>query len=473
MIPDDGSVTVIGYESFASLDLLTEITIPNCIKEISARAFTNCQYLEIFIFLGTEEEWNSIAKGYDWNESCPFTEVSFVTEHIHSIVTVLGTPAGERSFGVADYIYCETCSEVFSEATVLLPLGIRNPDYYAGSYSYDYLGTLENGAGMQAFYLALDEAIKKFHTDFTATTDEDGFLDPIYFYELNITLEQAETVYMLYRDDHPLYYWIDNRIAYSSYALYPIVAEDYRDGTARAAYNELIYTKAAEYLLMAERETSPYQIAFLLHDAILLNAEYAYVPGTSIPEDSVWAHSILGIFEKNMGVCESYTEVFSMLLNFLEIENIRVSGLGNGGAHAWSLVKLDDGKWYWYDLTWNDNSWYMYDIIYRNFAVNDSENTAPKVPGWTFQSETFLDRHEPGSNLEYGLDYNIVLPERAKESFTSNDTLVYDTFELDAMTYTVIGYDRVYCSTYHGYGTPPPATVTYNGRTYNVVYFEY
>jgi hypothetical protein len=361
---------------------------------------------------------------------------------------------------------------VLSEKTLLLPLGIENPDYYAGSYSYLHLGTLENGAGMQAFYNDIDARMKEFHTDYTTLTDEDGFLEPVRFSEYGISLEEAMTVYLLYRDDHPLYYWSKNAIAYSDSYIYPIVEEKYRDGAVRESYNELIYAKAAEYLMLAMNETSPYQIAFLLHDAILINAEYAYIPGTKIPEDSEWAHSILGIFENGTGVCESYTEVFSLLLNFREIENIRVTGLGNGGAHAWSLVRLDDGEWYWYDLTWNDNVWPMYGMIHRHFAVNDTESTAPDIPGWTFSDETFLDRHEPGTNTEFGLDYNVTLPERAQTPFSTNDTMIHDTFEYEGYTYTVIGYDTLYCSSYYGWGELPPEKIEYNGREYKVVFFE-
>lgn len=396
-----------------------------------------------------------------------------VIEHTHTVATEPGTPATERGFGYTDRVWCTTCSEVFAEKTLLLPLGIENPDYYAGSYSYYHLGTLENGAGMQAFYEALDAEMREFHTDYTVTSDENGYLDPISFSDYGISRDEAMTVYLLYRDDHPLYYWSANSVACSSRDLYPIVSEEYRDGAVRKSYNEMVYEKAAEYLMHAMNETSEYQIAFALHDAITLDAFYAYKPGTNTPEDAEWAHSIIGIFESNSGVCESYTEVFSLLLNFLEIENIRVTGLGNGGGHAWNLVRLDDGNWYWYDLTWNDNSWPMYGVIHRHFAVTDTEETAPDIPGWSFGKETFLDDHEPGTNSEYGLDYNVVLPERADAPFSTDDTMIHETFERDSHTYTVIGYDTLYCSSYYGFGTPPPETIEYRGRKYEVVYYEY
>ncbi len=393
--------------------------------------------------------------------------------HAHSTVTVPGTPATERTFGTSDYVYCSTCSEVISEQTLILPLEIENPDYYASNWGYEYLATLPKGEAMQKFYLALDAEVKDFHVNTDRVPDGNGYLDQVYYNDLGLTDAEARTVYSIYKDDHPLYYWIS---AYS--AFYPgtsflvMVDENYRDSEVRAYYNDLVYAKAAEYLKLVIGETSEYQIAWALHDAICINASYAYMSDGETPESAVWAHSILGILEKNAGVCESYTEVFGMLLNFAEVENIRVTGMGNGGAHAWNLVKLDNGKWYWYDLTWDDrDSGDVYEIFHGYAAVTDYGKVTVKIGGASFAPVYFLEQHTVG--IDYGVDYNPVLPERAADPFTTSDTMVYDTFTVEGTTYQIIRFDTVYCSFYLGIGGTPPETITYNGREYKVIIGQY
>lgn len=399
-----------------------------------------------------------------------YLETDYVGDvHTHTEVRVAGTPATERGFGMTDYVYCSTCSEVISEQELILPLGIENPDYYASSWGYEYLGTLENGTAMQSYYKKLDTAISKYHSDAKATLTEYDSLDPVNYASLGLSYEEAITVYSLYRDDHPLYYWFSGSWLYSSTSLYIVVDEDYRDGEVRQSYNELVYAKAAEYLGIVKDETSEYQIAFGLHDAICANASYAYKSDGKTPENANWAHSIIGILEKNAGVCESFTEVFGMLLNFREVGNIRVSGKGNGGSHAWNLVKLDDGEWYWYDVTWGDQDWSYHNVIHLYFCVNDTEARKFDFGSGYYNGVVFLNKHVPGANRTLGKDYNPVLPERSSTSFTTDDTMLYDTFTLDGTTYKVIGYDTVICSSFWGISSTPPETLTYNGRKYKVI----
>lgn len=394
--------------------------------------------------------------------------------HTHSAVTVPGTPATERDFGKTDYVYCSTCSEVISEQTLILPLGIENPDYYASNWGYEYLATLPNGEAMQKFYLALDAELKDFHVNTDRVPDESGYINPVNYSKLGLTLDEAGTVYSILKDDRPIYYWLASKYAGTSSSFYVVVDESCRDSEVRAYYNDLVYAKAAEYLKLVINETSEYQIAWALHDAICINASYAYKSGTTTPESALWAHSILGILEKNSGVCESYTEVFGLLLNFAEIENIRVSGTAGGGGHAWNLVKLDDGEWYWYDLTWDDrDSGDVYEIFHGYAAVTDYGEVTVKIGGASFAPVYFLEKHTIGTNYDYGVNYNPVLPERAADPFTTSDTMVHDTFTVEGTTYQIIRFDTVYCSPYLGIGGTPPETITYKEREYKVIIGQY
>ena len=64
-IPD--SVKYIYAGAFFECSGLTSITIPNSMKSFGDRAFKNCSSLANIYYTGTEEQWNAITKGTDWN----------------------------------------------------------------------------------------------------------------------------------------------------------------------------------------------------------------------------------------------------------------------------------------------------------------------------------------------------------------------------------------------------------------------
>ena len=64
---------------------------------------------------------------------------------------------------------------------------------------------------------------------------------------------------------------------------------------------------------------------------------------------------------------------------------------------------MDDGKWYWFDLTWGDAS----TNTYTYFCVLDQK----------------LSTHTPDPSGQLGMYVNILLPERADSAFSSDDML--------------------------------------------------
>lgn len=60
-------VTSIGDYAFYYCSSLSNITIPDSVTSIGDSAFFGCESLANIYYKGTEEQWNAITKGSDWN----------------------------------------------------------------------------------------------------------------------------------------------------------------------------------------------------------------------------------------------------------------------------------------------------------------------------------------------------------------------------------------------------------------------
>ena len=62
-------VTSIRDGTFRYCSSLSSITIPDSVTNIERDAFSNCTSLANIYYKGTEEQWNAITKGSNWNSS--------------------------------------------------------------------------------------------------------------------------------------------------------------------------------------------------------------------------------------------------------------------------------------------------------------------------------------------------------------------------------------------------------------------
>ncbi|MCR5232002.1 MAG: hypothetical protein K6B64_05075, partial [Acholeplasmatales bacterium] len=141
---------------------------------------------------------------------------------------------------------------------------------------------------------------------------------------------------------------------------------------------------------------SDYQIVELINTNLMANLTYAYKADNHTPEDQPWAHSIVGLYLYNKGVCECYAKNFKLYCDLLKVDSMFVVGIGNGGAHAWNTTKIND-NWYGIDVTWNDTTGNRY------FLLGQSFNTS----------------HFINSNV-YGSDYQVAVPALAENDYSSN-----------------------------------------------------
>ncbi len=306
-------------------------------------------------------------------------------------------------------------------------------------------------------YTDIDNACKEFmnsdrtlakETRLVGGSNNDYYIikDQISYSVYGLTYSEAAAVYKTVTLDRPEYYFLSNTLLSSTYEiggsrreyLALVCDPDYYQGSVRQQYNQQL--EAYDATIKATFTTGDDILTKIqkIHDYIVTHSEYAfkkdehghylkridypngtvdYVQVSNIndasPDDSSFAHNLLGIVVKHEGVCESYAELFQYLLNKNDIYCILVTGdaynelpaiVGEGEAHAWNYVKLNysiDGetvsKWYGFDVTWDDPTPNQPFPKYTYYGRVDSE---------------FTDSHVPdlSGNLSTGLSYMYSLP---------------------------------------------------------------
>lgn len=388
----------------------------------------------------------------------------------HTVVIDQAEEPHDSLPGKTEGQHCSVCGTVIVRQEYIYSEDFTDPSKYSSDYAYNYiLHHYENGAALQSFYNSIDVAAEQFHVSLVdakskiISNTELYFAAEIDYSSFGIEKDEAIAVWNAYKFDHPLYYWMSNNVSTTNTTLTLIIFEEYSSGEVRSDYNSLLYSEIEEYVEKLDGRGSPYEITLSFHDNIILSAEYAYEADGVTPEDDAFAHNALGVLIFGKGVCESYTKAFQLLLNYCGLENIYVSGYA-GEPHAWNLVKLDNGEWYWFDLTWDDKTGNGLGVKYNYFCVNDTDN----VKGETFA--TFLDDHTPDAVSDYGTDFMYAIPDRADESFVYDGiVLINDVVEIDGLTYVICGADS--CALVKiavGGDVIVPETITYNGFDFEV-----
>ncbi len=111
-----------------------------------------------------------------------------------------------------------------------------------------------------------------------------------------------------------------------------------------------------------------------IHDYLADNLVY----DSTISESNIF--DIYGALVNGVCVCEGYAEAMKLLCDREGIPCITVVGTGNGGAHKWNNVQMEDGNWYLVDATWDDqgdNTFYSYLLIGSNTKAIYFDETTP------------------------------------------------------------------------------------------------
>ncbi len=343
--------------------------------------------------------------------------------------------------GISAGTKCEICDyrlsgektlPAFSEACV-------NTAYLA-------LGSHQNGEALQAFYTEFYDACVAFHTSDTLDAEKqknDYVAVQVSYGDNGLSNEEASLVWEAIRNDCPIFYWIGTSYQFDGTHLYILTDEAYASGAARAKINADIYEEIQE----TPMQENTYLTVLYLHDMMIDRLSYAYESDGVTPKNTPWAHSIHGYFAYDSGVCECYAETFSLFLNYFGIENYYITGKA-GGAHAWNLVKMDDGRYYWFDLTWDDQPSADTGRIYDYFCQTDE--------GFGLAERT--------------IDTKIsTYPKRSETAYESPVAAIGEHILIDGMQYQVIGFLEVELTCADKYGAVEvPEEVVWKDITYTV-----
>lgn len=384
-------------------------------------------------------------------------------------------PATNDAPGRTEGKHCSTCGEILIKQMSIFSSNYSDPSKYVGDYAYQSILSLPNGEAMADFYQEIDDVALEFHSSLLDATLDENQKTPIYyaaeivFVDNGISEQEAITVWNAYRKDHPLYYWISRTILSSSKHISLVVDQEYIDGEVREQINADLYLAVEDYINSLGGVGEEYEITLGFHDEIIENTSYAYMPDGVTPSTEVSAHNVLGVLLEGAGVCESYAKTFQLLLNYIGIENIYVSGRSYDELHAWNLVQLDDGEWYWYDLTWDDQPNLMFGVAYNYFCVTD-ETLVRWTDGSMDKHTVFAEDHIPDSSGAMGIDYFYELPERSNTSYEYDGLMLRDQIiSKDGLDFVLVGFKALALTRIDGEGAIViPEIVTYEGESYEV-----
>lgn len=262
-------------------------------------------------------------------------------------------------------------------------------------------------------------------------------------------------------DDYPEFFWVGgysvngtrDKINYylkislsldtSSYATWDVLRESY--------YSLLSAVKSFEV-----KGNTRYEKLKSIHDQICKMTTY------TLNEPMV--HQPTGVFLKGQAVCEGYAEALKLLCDRESIPCIIVVGTGNGGAHEWNYVQMEDGKWYGVDATWDDQDkqnliFYDYFLVGAESMINKAFGENRKFGNGSDSSGDHINTGAHFQNASFPLTYPVI----SDQSYTGviplwNSSASFDnTRSLMFIPKNAVARQQLLC-TYTAYSNYNPST---------------
>ena len=280
-------------------------------------------------------------------------------------------------------------------------------------YGYQDMTKRSSGSNRQYLYREMEEVSRAFtlgQAEASVIELEDDVCYAAGAIDLSgypLSREEKIESYFMFRNDNPQYFWLSNMVVYSTNGLIVLTYDAYRDGTARnAAFKEILDTMEQVYTAGIEEGDSRYQKVLKIHDALIADIEYS----EDMYEET--AHSIAGAMTSaRSAVCEGYAKVMQLMMNYYDICNIYVTGAA-GEPHAWNMVQMGDGQYYWLDATWDDQEQYI--LQHEYFLVGNENFTDHTADGPWGVGTDFLYELPAASDTDYHAPLEAIVPDRTQ-----------------------------------------------------------
>ena len=185
----------------------------------------------------------------------------------------------------------------------------------------------------------------------------------------NLTLEETWEVYYAFSSDFPEFYWFDE--SYSIY-YYPdtglpsdIKANGHLDSKKLLKGQDEIFEVFDKIDItgntVAERlQRAQQYLAFnTVYDKTFENCGDLY-----------------GALVNGRAKCDGYASAFQFLCKMMDVPCVVFTGdVVSEGRHAWNAVQLDDGNWYFVDVTWDDPR--CPDMVEYDYFLIGSDTSTP------------------------------------------------------------------------------------------------
>ena len=249
-------------------------------------------------------------------------------------------------------------------------------------WGYFDLGKRSNGKSRQLLYDKIYQSMMNAWNSTSDLTDakvkEDGYnydLARITFSNLGLSKAEAKEVFFAFIHDNPIFYFMSK-----TYATVPLI---YKDGSTGEALKIYIYK---DFLTASRRKACQDAIKKYINNAascyksgettyanvrrfyskVASDITYSRVSGPVLYGNYYHCcRNILGGIMYGKGVCESYAKILQVLCSYYGIDSVYVVGTTSGDEnHVWNVIRIDDGIFYCFDVTWDDNK----DNNYTYFA---------------------------------------------------------------------------------------------------------
>lgn len=185
---------------------------------------------------------------------------------------------------------------------------------------------------------------------------------------------------------------------YNSYETFNIAVNNFDVVTISIEKN---YTEAEKRLInskiveakneVIKSNMNDYQKVKAFHDYIIKNTRYNETEAKQIENSektNLTSHKAYAVFNDGTGVCGGYSDALAIFLNFMGIDNFKVSTVN----HVWNAVYVD-GKWQHVDVTWDDPvvSDGSEMLIYDYFMVSSDELIKLDTERHVFNKELYLE----------------------------------------------------------------------------------